>query len=169
MTTEIRPSNIDASGHLFNAFDSNEREVSAGWLVRFCQERGGDDWRPYDHADLLAYYQAGRLIGINKALVRSNERNKAILDRDQARIDAGVSLVLRHNYTPRPLATECNETFRYNGLTTGARGHDNPWIVKGDDDLMHFTPDFVKACFKSRPVADYPGTERLPEKLGATG
>ena len=53
---EIRPSNIDTSQHFWNAFGSSETEVSALWIVQFCKQRGGDDWRPFAHADLAAFY-----------------------------------------------------------------------------------------------------------------
>lgn len=51
----IHPADIDASQHLWNCFDHAETEVSAGWIVRFCQERGSG-WEPFAVADLEAFY-----------------------------------------------------------------------------------------------------------------
>ena len=52
----IRPEHIDATRHFFDAFDNNEREISAAWIVRFCQERG-KGWEPFTREDIEQYYQ----------------------------------------------------------------------------------------------------------------
>lgn len=55
----IQPENIDAQRHLWDSFGSREPEVTAGWIVRFCQWRGMG-WAPFALDDLLAYYWTGR-------------------------------------------------------------------------------------------------------------
>ena len=51
----IQPADINASGHLWNAFDHKETEISAGYIVRMCQERGG--WRPFTQDDIERFYK----------------------------------------------------------------------------------------------------------------
>ncbi len=55
-STPIRPSGINAQRHFWDAFNHNETEISAGWIVRFCQSRNNDTWAPFRLADLHAYY-----------------------------------------------------------------------------------------------------------------
>ena len=88
----IRPSDIDASKHLFSTpWQNGETETSAGWIVRFCQERDGDDWRPYDHADLLVYYRERRLISMNKGIVRDNAKAQERYDTAKAAYDVKMA------------------------------------------------------------------------------
>jgi hypothetical protein len=51
----IQPHQIDASEHLFDSFDHNETEASAGWIVRFMQERG-QGWAPFTFEEINAFY-----------------------------------------------------------------------------------------------------------------
>lgn len=51
----IQPEQIDASHHLFNAFDHKETEVSAGWIIRFLQERG-KSWAPFTYDEINTFY-----------------------------------------------------------------------------------------------------------------
>ena len=51
----IKPEHIDASQHLFNAFDHSETEVSAGWIIRFLQHRG-QGWAPFTDKEINAFY-----------------------------------------------------------------------------------------------------------------
>lgn len=44
-------------GHFWGAFDNCETEISARWIVRFCQERG--DWSPFTLADIEEFYNRG--------------------------------------------------------------------------------------------------------------
>ena len=53
----IRPEHIDASKHLFEAFDHMETEVSAGWIVRMLQWRG-EGWAPFTKSEIEAFYSA---------------------------------------------------------------------------------------------------------------
>lgn len=55
--TKIEPSDIDCSRHFFDAFGNSETEVSARWVVRFCQDRG-DGWADFTYADIEEYYQS---------------------------------------------------------------------------------------------------------------
>ncbi|MEX0649401.1 MAG: hypothetical protein WD200_00175 [Candidatus Andersenbacteria bacterium] len=51
----IQPDHIDGSRHLWNAFDHTETEVSAGWIIRFLQERG-KSWAPFTYGEINAFY-----------------------------------------------------------------------------------------------------------------
>jgi len=53
----ITPAHIDATDHLWNAFGNCETEVSARWIVRFCQERGS--WAPFAYKALDTFYKRG--------------------------------------------------------------------------------------------------------------
>jgi len=53
--TPIKPSDIRTVQHLCNAFGKSETEISAGWLVRFAQDRG--NWEPFTWAELNGRYQ----------------------------------------------------------------------------------------------------------------
>lgn len=55
----INPSDINTSPglHWSDTFDQAEREVSARWIVRFCQQR--DNWEPFAKADIEAFYNEG--------------------------------------------------------------------------------------------------------------
>lgn len=50
----VSPSDIDASSHLYNAFGHTETEISAGHIVRFCQERGS--WGPFTRREIEEFY-----------------------------------------------------------------------------------------------------------------
>lgn len=52
----VEPKHIDASRHLWSAFGNQETEVSAGWLVRFAQDRG-EGWAPFTYEEIDKYYQ----------------------------------------------------------------------------------------------------------------
>jgi hypothetical protein len=56
-TTEspIQPAHINASEHLFNAFDHTETEVSAGYIVRMCQEHGS--WFAFTKEEIEEFYR----------------------------------------------------------------------------------------------------------------
>ena len=51
----VQPAHINASQHLFNSFDHRDTEVSAGWIVRFLQERE-KGWAPFTHEDINSFY-----------------------------------------------------------------------------------------------------------------
>lgn len=51
----ILPRDIDATQHFWAAFRHVETEISAGWLVRFAQERG-TGWEPFTREDIEAFY-----------------------------------------------------------------------------------------------------------------
>lgn len=54
--TPIKPSDINAQQHLWDAFGHRESEISAGWIVRFCQQRNNNTWEPFKLVDLQAFY-----------------------------------------------------------------------------------------------------------------
>ena len=51
----VQPCHIDASKHLFDAFDHSETETSAGWIIRFLQERN-TGWQPFTLAEIQEFY-----------------------------------------------------------------------------------------------------------------
>jgi hypothetical protein len=59
LTDVIKPTDIDTSPglHWFDTFDKQEREISARWIARFCQERG--TWDPFTQEEIEAFYRAG--------------------------------------------------------------------------------------------------------------
>ncbi len=52
----IKPVDIDVEKHFFNAFGNYEREISARWIVRMCQEKEG--WVPFTGDDINTFYHA---------------------------------------------------------------------------------------------------------------
>lgn len=54
----IRPSAIKIQGHLWDAFDHSETEISASYVVRFCQEQGS--WAPFTLEALTSFYEGLR-------------------------------------------------------------------------------------------------------------
>jgi len=48
--TIIKPRDINTSNHFWNAFGNMETEVSAWYIVKLCQEKGG--WKPFTKAEL---------------------------------------------------------------------------------------------------------------------
>lgn len=63
------PDAIDASGHLWDAFDHCETEISAGWIIRLCQERGRG-WEPFSRAEIEAFYARKDGFTFNQLLSR---------------------------------------------------------------------------------------------------
>lgn len=52
----ISPADIPSKfEHLWNAFDENETEISAGYILRYCQEQGS--WAPFSFEQINAFYQ----------------------------------------------------------------------------------------------------------------
>jgi hypothetical protein len=59
----ILPAHISTDGHFWNAFDNNQTEVSANWLVQFEQARvsaGGAPWSPFTYEEIDAFYNERR-------------------------------------------------------------------------------------------------------------
>lgn len=55
---KILPGDIDTGKHFFDAFGHLETEVSARWVVRFCQNRG-QEWEPFTEEELERFYNEG--------------------------------------------------------------------------------------------------------------
>ncbi len=144
MIPEIRPSSIDATKHFYGAFGHCQTEFSAGWIVRFCQQRTGDNWRPFTRADLLAFYQPLRLAANNKHIEQKNASMKTRFDDAVA---SEASFIPEYNQIPRE--TSCNEEFYYRGLLNTQ----HRWLYVAKDGLIHITRDFVLKCFQSSPIA----------------
>lgn len=55
MNSKIQPQDIDASKHFFDAFDNMETEISARWIVKFCQSRGRG-WEPFTRDEIERFH-----------------------------------------------------------------------------------------------------------------
>lgn len=68
--TPITPNHINTKNHFWDSFGHNETEISANWIVRFCQERG-EGWQPFSREDIDEFYQRkypGKRFGFNRLL-----------------------------------------------------------------------------------------------------
>lgn len=66
---KIMPSDIPDFEHLCNAFNNTGTEISAGYIVRFCKERG--HWKPFDFDEINAFYNRkpkGHRFGFNRLI-----------------------------------------------------------------------------------------------------
>ena len=50
----IRPGHIDTTSHFWDALGNFEKEISAHWIVRLCQERGS--WAPFTREEMKEFY-----------------------------------------------------------------------------------------------------------------
>jgi hypothetical protein len=57
----IHPEHINTDEHFFNAFDEYMTEVSANWVVRFCQEKGG--WFSFTEQEINLFYNRDKNFG----------------------------------------------------------------------------------------------------------
>lgn len=59
-TFPIQPKDIPSKGwdHLWNAFDNNETEISAAYILLMCQERG--NWAPFTFEEINTFYNEKR-------------------------------------------------------------------------------------------------------------
>ncbi len=48
------PSDIDVTKQLMGVFDNSLRDISAWWIIKFCQDRG-KGWEPFPLEELEAY------------------------------------------------------------------------------------------------------------------
>lgn len=53
--TPILPEHIDTSRHLWDSFGHTETEISAGYIIRMCQEKGS--WEPFTYEEIEEFYQ----------------------------------------------------------------------------------------------------------------
>lgn len=144
----ILPENIDASQHLWSAFDHSETETSAGWLVRFAQERG-TGWAPFTREEIDAFYNRkypghfgfNRLVNPESVLADpAKEFGKmaehANLCRNTDPVGAALSYAISRASNPPEV-----------------KGVGGGWIVRGEDGRFWFTHDFISRCFRSSPTA----------------
>jgi hypothetical protein len=54
MKYDIKPLDINAKKHFWNAFGQNEKEISAGWIVRLMQQ--DNKWNPFTKKDIERFY-----------------------------------------------------------------------------------------------------------------
>lgn len=55
---DVRPSDINTNRHLWGAFGNMEREISALWVVRYCQQF--DEWQPFTHREVEDFHNQER-------------------------------------------------------------------------------------------------------------
>lgn len=118
----IQPDQIDASQHLFNAFDHRETEVSAGWIILFLQQRG-QSWKPFAYEELNAFY---RQTHHEHDFTFNRLIHAEMVPPSLARAFAG------HHDTPVPKG--------------------GGWIVKDTEGNLCVTDDFINRCFESSPA-----------------
>lgn len=53
--SKIQPSDIDTTKHFWDAFGNMETEISARWIVRFCQSRGRG-WKQFSRDEIERFY-----------------------------------------------------------------------------------------------------------------
>lgn len=51
----IQPGDINAKQHMYDAYGNNETEISAGYIIRMCQEKGS--WEPFTADEIEEFYQ----------------------------------------------------------------------------------------------------------------
>jgi len=51
----VQPHHINAAAPFVGAFDNVETEISAGWIIRFLQERR-QGWAPFTYDEINAFY-----------------------------------------------------------------------------------------------------------------
>lgn len=51
----IKPGDINANQHLSEAYGHYETEISAGYIIRMCQEKGS--WEPFTQEEIKKFYQ----------------------------------------------------------------------------------------------------------------
>ena len=51
----VNPQQIDVRKHFLNTFGKYEAEISARYIVRFCQKRG-QGWEPFTYEDINGFY-----------------------------------------------------------------------------------------------------------------
>ena len=117
----IQPKDINAKEHLFGAFDHSETEISAGWIIRFFQERG-QGWRPFSYKEIGDYYASKGLCG-------------------------GFTF----NRLVEPGQKVLNAAAVFGGAAPITKSSGGGWLVQGDDNKYYVTDDFVARCFKSSP------------------
>ncbi|MCX6791557.1 MAG: hypothetical protein NT149_00780 [Candidatus Gottesmanbacteria bacterium] len=50
----IKPGDINANKRLFDAYGNTETEISAGYIIRLCQEK--DSWKPFTAEEIEEIY-----------------------------------------------------------------------------------------------------------------
>lgn len=50
----IAPADINCNGHFWDAFGNSETEISAKYVVRLCQQKGG--WTPFSDEEIEEFY-----------------------------------------------------------------------------------------------------------------
>jgi hypothetical protein len=65
LDTIIKPEDIDTDRRIWEAFGHRETEVSARWIVRFCQARG-EGWEPIPLDELDKFYMMGDTLLFNR-------------------------------------------------------------------------------------------------------
>lgn len=99
---QIQPDDIDANEHFWNAFDNNETEISAAWIVRLCQERGG--WVPFTDDEMEAYYNRGGHQNFRFSQLLDN-RGRWVVKGDDGKYRVTVNFIARcFGASPAPMS-----------------------------------------------------------------
>lgn len=59
-TYQTTPDMINVKEHFFDAFQNNETEISARWIVRFLAQKNPKEWSSFTLQELEQFYQQAR-------------------------------------------------------------------------------------------------------------
>jgi len=141
----IQPQDIDASRHFFDAFDNMETEISAGWIIRFMQQRG-TGWQPFTQDEIDVHYNRkfsghfpfNRLVEAESVLARPAEEFGRVLEH--------VSICRNTNPTVAAISYAM-EDHRPEKVEVGGG-----WVILRDGKY-HVTHEFISRCHKSSPAS----------------
>ena len=51
------PLDINVKAHFYDSFGDRDTEISAGWIVLFCQHRD-EEWEPFTYEDINDFYKS---------------------------------------------------------------------------------------------------------------
>ncbi|TSC82786.1 MAG: hypothetical protein G01um101420_144 [Parcubacteria group bacterium Gr01-1014_20] len=119
----IQPEDIDASSHLWDAFENMETEVSAGWVIKFLQERG-KGWAEFSAEEIEAFYARKHKDGFR------------------------FNRLVKPQAVPKSLAQYFAEGLHYQG---GFIPKGGGWIVLAPSGKYQVTSDFIERCHRSSP------------------
>ena len=152
----IRPSDIHVGKgfqRFWDAFGDSETEISASYVVKLCQKKGG--WLPFTQEEIEEVYREcghhegftfNQLVDPQAVLVQPAEEfgklaAHANLCHGMDPFDASISYTVSHG---KP------ETVDVGG----------GWIAHGSDKKYYVTEEFVTRCFQSSPAKQTP--ESIP-------
>lgn len=121
-----KPEDINTTAHFWNAFDNNETEASALWVVRFAQKRGLG-WVPFTLEEIEAFYRE---------------------DSDGRLQDFRFNRLVDPQWVPPSLVRA------FAGHSDPKIPVGGGWIVKNSEsDHYYVTDEFIRRCHTSSPMA----------------